>query len=186
MSRFSISKSPLSGVKVIERLQLGDERGFLSRLFCASDLDSAGWIGPIAQLNHTFTALKGTVRGMHYQRPPNAEIKLVSCLRGAILDVAIDLRQGSPTFLKWYAEVLSSQNLRALLIPKGVAHGYQSLTDNVELLYCHSETYVQEAEAGLNPMDPQLAIRWPLPITVMSSRDSGHQLINDTYEGVVI
>jgi dTDP-4-dehydrorhamnose 3,5-epimerase len=186
MNRFTISDTPLPGLKIVQRLKFGDERGFLSRMFCVHDLGGVGWSEPIAQLNHTFTKLAGTVRGMHYQRLPHTETKLVSCLHGEILDVAVDLRQGSPTFLKWHAEVLSSQNCRALLIPKGFAHGYQTLADNVELLYCHSEAYSPEAETGLRPTDPRLTIEWPLPISVISCRDAGFPLITDNYKGVAV
>ena len=107
---------------------MGDARGFLSRLFCAEELRAAGWTGPIAQINHTHTARKGTVRGMHFQYPPHAEMKLVSCLRGEVWDVAVDIRAGSQTFLRWHAEILSADNGRALLIPQGFAHGFQALT----------------------------------------------------------
>ncbi|WP_442597272.1 dTDP-4-dehydrorhamnose 3,5-epimerase family protein [Parapusillimonas sp. JC17] len=184
MSRFILTPLPVPGLKRVIRTRLGDERGYLTRLYCADELDAAGWHKPIAQINHTHTALKGTVRGMHYQRPPHAETKLVSCLQGRVWDVAIDLRQGSPTFLQWHAEELSADNLHALLIPAGFAHGFQALTDNVTLLYCHDESYTPEAEAGLNPKDPALSIRWPKPITVMSERDAHHPLISEDFAGI--
>ena len=114
MSRFLITDTPLIGLKRVQRQVLRDERGFLSRLFCADELHAAGWYGSVAQINHTCTRQAGTVRGLHYQKPPHAEIKLVSCLRGAVWDVAVDLRLGSPTFLRWHAELLSADNGRAL------------------------------------------------------------------------
>lgn len=186
MSRFTVSDTPLRGLKQVQRQRLGDSRGSLSRLFCAEELSGAGWVGPIAQINHTVTTRAGTVRGMHFQRPPHAEIKLVSCLRGEVLDVAVDLRTGSPTFLQWHAVRLSAENNLALLIPHGFAHGFQSLTDNVELLYCHSAAYAATAESGLNPMDERLAIAWPLPVTEMSVRDAQHALIGASFTGVVV
>jgi dTDP-4-dehydrorhamnose 3,5-epimerase len=186
MNRFISSTTPLSGLSVVEYLKVGDERGYLARLFCVAELGQVGWSGPIAQINHTYTELKGTVRGMHYQRSPHTEIKLVTCLHGEIMDIVVDLRCGSPTFLKWHAELLSSQNRRALLIPKGFAHGYQTLSADVELLYCHSEPYMPQAEAGLNVSDPSLGIEWPLPITVISKRDASHPFITKTYKGVVL
>ena len=128
MNRFRIQSTPLSGLQVITRQMLGDHRGFLSRLFCADELAQAGWTKPIAQINHTYTAKKGTVRGMHFQHPPHAEMKLVSCIRGEVWDVAVDLRANSPTFLHWHAEVLSADNHKALLIPEGFAHGFQTLS----------------------------------------------------------
>jgi dTDP-4-dehydrorhamnose 3,5-epimerase len=183
MSRFEIVDTPLAGLKLVRRQRLGDSRGFLSRLFCAEGLAAAGWSGPIAQINHTFTSRQGTVRGMHYQRPPHAEAKLVSCLRGEVWDVAVDLRAGSPTFLRWHAERLSADNGCALLIPQGFAHGFQTLSDDVELLYCHSAAYAAQAEAGLHPQDERMAIAWPLPITELSARDAGHPRITEAFTG---
>ena len=184
MSRFTIADLPLAGLKRVQRQRLGDNRGFLARLFCAEELAAAGWTKPIAQINHTFTAKQGTVRGMHFQRPPHAEMKLVSCIRGEVWDVAVDLRVGSPTYLHWHAERLSAQNGCALLIPEGFAHGFQALTDDVELLYCHSAAYSAQAEGGLNPNDPRLGIAWPLAIAELSARDAGHALITSDFEGV--
>jgi len=184
MSRFTITDLPLPGLKLVERQRIGDGRGFLSRLFCAEELTAAGWFKPIAQINHTCTAKRGTVRGMHFQRPPHSEMKLVSCIRGEVWDVAVDVRSGSPTFLRWHAERLSAENGRALLIPEGFAHGFQALTDDVELLYCHSAAYAAEAEVGLNPRDGRLAIAWPLAITELSARDACHPLVESGFEGV--
>jgi len=184
MKRFTVTDLPLAGLKRVERQRLGDQRGFLARLFCAEELAAAGWVKPIAQINHTYTARKGTVRGMHFQRPPQAEMKLVTCLRGEVWDVAVDLRADSPTFLHWYAEQLSADNGRALLIPEGFAHGFQALTDDVELLYCHSMPYAAAAEDGLSPQDERLGITWPLAITELSTRDAAHARIGDEFEGV--
>jgi dTDP-4-dehydrorhamnose 3,5-epimerase len=184
MSRFAVEHLPLAGLKRITRQRLGDERGFLARLFCAEALGNAGWAKPIAQINHTFTALPGTLRGMHFQHPPHAEMKLVSCLAGEVFDVAVDLRAGSPTFLQWHGEILSGENGRALLIPEGFAHGFQTLTPDVTMLYCHSQAYVPEAEAGLNPNDPRLKITWPRPVTVLSTRDENHPMLLPNFEGI--
>ncbi len=184
MSRFKLSDTALAGVRVVERQRVGDARGSLTRLFCADELREAGWMGPIAQINHTVTTRAGAVRGMHFQRSPHAEIKLVSCLRGEVFDVAVDLRPASPTYLHWHAERLSADNGRALLIPQGFAHGFQALADNVQLLYCHSAAYAPGAEAGLSPTDARLAIAWPLGISELSPRDAGHPQINDEFRGV--
>lgn len=184
MSRFSISDLPLAGLVAIQRSHMGDNRGFLSRLFCADELRAAGWHKPIAQINHTLTSRRGTVRGMHFQRAPHAEMKLVSCIRGEIWDVAVDLREGSPTFLKWHAERLSSQNGRAILIPEGFAHGFQSLSDDVELIYCHSTSHVPQSEGGLHPQDPRLGIAWPLEFAEISTRDAIHPLITTQFQGL--
>lgn len=186
MSRLTLSALPLTGLTLIERQRVGDERGFLSRLFCAEELLVAGWTKPIAQINHTYTARRGTVRGMHFQRAPHAEMKLVSCLRGEVWDVAVDVRGGSSTFLQWHAQRLSADNGRALLIPEGFAHGFQCLTDDVELLYCHAAAYNAGAEAGLHPGDARLAINWPLAIAELSTRDASHSLIDAAFEGVTV
>jgi dTDP-4-dehydrorhamnose 3,5-epimerase len=186
MSRFTVDDLPFAGLRAVTRQRIGDSRGFLSRIFCADELKAAGWERPIAQINHTFTARRGTVRGMHFQRPPEAEMKLVTCLKGEVWDVAVDLRTGSPTFLQWHAERLSAENGRALLLPEGFAHGFQALTDDVELLYCHSAAYVPAAEGGLNPRDARLAIEWPLPISEMSNRDTRHPVLDEEFAGVAV
>jgi dTDP-4-dehydrorhamnose 3,5-epimerase len=184
MRRFHISDLPLEGLKLVERTVLGDSRGFLARLFCADELRAAGWEGPVAQVNHTRTAIGGTVRGMHFQNPPDMEMKLVSCIRGCVWDVAVDLRVGSPTMLQWHAEQLSSGNQRALLIPEGFAHGFQALTDDAELLYVHSSAYVPASESGVHPQDPRLGISWPLPVEGLSARDSAHPFITRSFRGL--
>lgn len=186
MSRFIVHKSPLLGLKVVERKNLGDSRGFLSRMFCAEELAAAGWTYPIAQANLTRTMRKGTVRGMHYQRPPHTEMKLVNCVRGTVLDVAVDLRSGSPTFLQWHAEELSADNRRSMLIPEGFAHGFQALTDDCELLYFHSAAHAPGSEGALNALDPHLSIHWPLEITEMSERDRLHPRLTDLFTGLIL
>ncbi len=186
MSRFSIEPLPLAGLRRITRQRLGDARGYLARVFCAETLAAAGWNKPLAQINHTFTAKVGTARGLHFQRPPHAEMKLVACLRGEVFDVAVDLRRGSPTFLRWHGETLSGENGVALLLPEGFAHGFLTLSAEVEMLYCHSMPHAPEAEAGLDLRDPRLAIRWPREILTRSARDSAHPLLDQDFEGVVL
>ncbi|CCG07802.1 dTDP-4-dehydrorhamnose 3,5-epimerase family protein [Pararhodospirillum photometricum] len=184
--RLAVRDLPLPGLKRVERQRLGDHRGFLSRLFCAETLEAAGWRKPLAQINQTLTRERGTVRGLHYQKPPAAEIKLVMCLKGAIWDVAVDVRRGSSTFLHHHGEILSEENGYALLIPEGFAHGFQALTADVELLYCHSAPHAPDLEAGLNVADPRLALPWPLPVTGLSVRDAGQALLTPDFEGVVL
>jgi dTDP-4-dehydrorhamnose 3,5-epimerase len=184
MSRLMVTGTAIAGLCVVQRQRLGDDRGFLSRLFCAQELASAGWVQPIAQINHTFTAARGTVRGMHFQSPPHTEMKLVTCLRGAVWDVGLDLRASSPTFLQWCAAELSADNGCALLIPEGCAHGFQALTDDCELLYLHTAPYAAQAEGGLSATDARLAIRWPLPITLQSPRDLDHPRLAADFKGL--
>ena len=176
-SAFAARETPLAGVLLVQRHSVGDTRGFLSRLFCAQELAACGWHKPVAQINHTLTQVRGTVRGLHYQRAPHAEMKLVSCLRGEVWDVVVDLRPESPAYLQWHAGHLSAANHCAMLLPEGCAHGFQTLSDDVELLYCHSAAYAPNAEAGLHPLDPRLGIRWPLPVALLSPRDAQHPML---------
>lgn len=185
-ARFDIHTTPLSGLKVVERKLLGDSRGYLERMFCREELRDVFGERQVVQINHTLTQILGTVRGMHFQYAPHAEMKFVSCLRGAAFDVAVDLRKGSPTFLRWHAETLSADNHRTLAIPEGFAHGFQTLTDDCEMLYLHTAAYTPGAEAGLNPRDARLAIAWPLPIAEMSLRDAAHARVDDGFPGVVL
>ena len=186
MTRLTIAHLPLEGLKLITRRRLGDSRGFFSRIFCAEELAMAGWCKPIAQINQTVTPKSGTVRGMHFQHPPYSEMKLVTCLRGKVYDVAVDLRQGSPTFLSWHGEILSADNNKAMLIPEGFAHGFQALTDEVELLYCHSASYAAKFEGGVHPADPKFGIAWPMQIAMLSERDSSHALLTDFFSGILV
>ncbi len=186
MSRFDFHLTPLSGLIVVQRKPIEDSRGFFSRFFCADEFRQAGFTKPIAQINYTLTCKKGAVRGLHFQHPPYAEAKVVSCLKGDIFDVAVDLRRGSPTFLKWHGEILSAENHRSLLIPEGFAHGFQALTDDCELVYLHSASFQPEAEDTLNVGDPKLAIVWPLVMGEISERDRTHSFISEDFEGVAI
>ncbi|MEO5493518.1 MAG: dTDP-4-dehydrorhamnose 3,5-epimerase family protein [Sphingomonas sp.] len=185
MSRFSVSDAALAGLKKVVRERVGDNRGFFSRVFCAEDLAPAGWPGPIAQINLSFNTARGTVRGLHFQHSPRAEDKLVCCLRGAVWDVAVDLRLGSPTFRQWHAEILSAEGGEALLIPQGFAHGFQTLTADAELLYCHSIAYAPDLEGGLQPFDPAIGIDWPLTITELSARDERRPFVAKDFKGFV-
>ena len=186
MNRLDIQATPLAGLLRITSRQLGDERGYLARMFCQDELQAAGWHGPVAQSNLTYTRERGTVRGLHFQHPPHAEMKLVRCLRGEVWDVAVDLRRGSPSFLQWHAERLSADRFNALLIPEGFAHGFQTLSDEVEMLYLHSAAHAPQSEDGLNVADPRLAVAWPLPIGTLSARDHSLPFLTDRFEGIVL
>ena len=190
--RFDANPTPLSGLQVIDRKPIGDARGWFERFFCVDEFAALGLQKSIVQMNRTLTQKKGAVRGMHFQRNPHLETKIVSCLRGAVWDVALDLRAGSPTYLKWHAEVLSADNHRAYFIPDGFAHGFQALTDDCELLYLHTERFAPGVADGLNPADPALSIDWPLGIdthTELSESDRKRPLLSSMtpiFEGLLV
>lgn len=186
MSRFVPIKTPLAGLNILQRKHLGDARGYLTRLFDAEELAELGWPGPVAQINETGTGERGTVRGFHYQKPPFAEAKLITVTQGAVLDIAVDIRKGSPTFLQHHAVELSADSGLSYLLPEGFAHGYQALTDDVRMIYVHSAPHRAEAEAGLNITDPRLAVSWPLPVANLSARDQGFAMLPADFEGVSI
>lgn len=176
--------TPLTGLWVIETETRGDERGRFTRLFCSEQFAAIRPELRFVQSNLSYTSKRGTVRGMHFQRPPAQEAKLVRCLRGRVFDVTVDLRLGSPTFGRWHSVELSSDNERQIFIPEGCAHGFQALSDDVELLYQHTAAYASDYEDGVRYDDPTLAIAWPLPVTVLSERDRQHPLITPQFSGV--
>lgn len=184
MARFDFVRTPIAGLMLVQRQRLEDSRGFFSRFYCAEEFKALGVDQPIAQINHTLTRSKGAVRGMHFQSSPHTESKVVNCLHGEVFDVAVDLRKNSPTFLQWHGAVLSAENQRSLLIPKGFAHGFQALTDDCELIYLHTAEYQPAAEGAVHANDPRLAIAWPLDITEMSDRDRAHPLLAAEFEGI--
>jgi len=185
-SRFEITDTPLAGLKVIQRKPIEDARGFLCRFFCAGELAHIGFHKSIAQINHTRTCKIGAVRGLHFQYAPVAEAKIISCIKGEVYDVAVDIRQGSPTFLRWHAERLSADNYKSFFLPEGFAHGCQALTEGCELLYLHSESYKPETVGALNVSDPKIAIKWPLEIAELSERDRRHPFMNNDFKGVIL
>lgn len=182
-NRLIIEDLPIADLKVAYRKPVADSRGFLERIYCRDIFDAAGINESLSQINLTLTKRCGAVRGMHYQVEPYAEDKVVTCIRGKIFDVAVDLRQDSPTFLKWHAEILSPDLNKSYIIPKGFAHGFQALTDDCELLYLHTVPYHAEAEGGISPVDSLLDIKWPLPISDISDRDKSHPALTNKYKG---
>lgn len=183
-SRFEVSDTVLPGLRVLQRKVVTDGRGYFERIFCAEDLRAHLGMRQVLQINHTLTTKRGTVRGMHFQHPPHAELKVVSCLRGGVFDVAVDLRQDSPTYMKWHGEVLNADNHRTLLIPEGFAHGFQALTDDCELLYLHTATYEPLAEGRANALDPRLGIAWPLEVSERSARDASIPMLSEGFPGI--
>ena len=182
----NFAKLPLAGAYVIELEQFLDERGLFARTFCKEEFATIGFHKQIVQINHSVTRQKGAVRGMHYQLPPACEAKIIRCVQGEVFDVMVDIRATSPTFMQWHGVVLSKDNLRMVYIPAGFAHGFQSLTDNVELIYLSSAFYSPEYERGLRFDDPALAIKWPLPVSVISPKDQGCLFIDCNFKGIEI
>ena len=176
----------IHGVTIVELSSFSDHRGAFSRLYCEHELAVVIGDRHIAQINQSRTSMVGSVRGLHYQHPPHAEMKLVRCLKGRVWDVAVDLRAGSPTFLHWHAEELSPDNARMLVIPEGCAHGFQVLEANSEVLYLHTAFYTPEAEGGLLHRDPRLGIPWPLPVTDISDRDRRHLPLAPAFPGITV
>ena len=167
----------LKGSYVIELSPLGDSRGWFARTFCKEEFNEIGHTGEWVQMNHSFTKERGTIRGMHFQIPPHAEEKLVRCIAGSVFDVIVDLREDSETHLKWFGTELSADNKKMMYVPKGFAHGFQTLNTNVELLYAHTAFYQPEYESGLRFNDPVLNIEWPIEMTHISDRDRNHGLL---------
>lgn len=178
--------TPLSGAYVIEPEPFIDERGIFARTFCLKEFAKIGFDKQIVQINHSSTKQKGTIRGMHCQRPPASEIKFIRCVQGKVFDVMVDLRTRSSTFMQWFSVELSKDTMRMVYIPEGFAHGFQAMTDNAELIYHHSAFYSPEYEQALRYDDPALAIKWPLPIGFVSSKDRNYPLIDTTYKGIEI
>jgi dTDP-4-dehydrorhamnose 3,5-epimerase len=161
----------LAGVRLIELEPASDARGFFARTFCTREFAAQGLETGFPQHSVSYTARAGSVRGMHFQRPPHEEVKLLRCPRGAIHDVLIDLRPASPTYRRWEAYELTAQNRRQLYVPAGLAHGFQTLAPDTEVAYLISAFYVPEAAAGLRHDDPAFAITWPLPVADVSAKD---------------
>lgn len=167
---------PLAGAFLIEPERIGDERGFFARTWCREEFEARGLSAEIVQCNLSFNKKKGTLRGMHYQAPPHEEVKIVRCTMGAIYDVIIDLRPGSPTRRKRAALELTAENHIMLYVPKGFAHGFQTLEDNTEVFYQMSEYYHPESARGVRWDDPVFGIRWPQANPILSDRDRSHPL----------
>ena len=173
------NKLPLQGAYTINLEKNEDKRGFFARIFCLDEFEKQGLNISVIQMNTTLSKERGTVRGLHFQRPPKAEIKIVRCISGSIWDVIVDIRKSSPTYGKWYAAELNDNNRTMMYVPKGFAHGFQTLADNVELLYLHSEFYSKKNEGGLLYADKTVNIDWPLPVSDISERDKVHPMLSE-------
>ena len=166
-----IEPQSMHGLAVAHSTYNADVRGSFARWFCKEELSNLIGQRDIVQINHSRTVHVGAIRGLHFQRPPHAEMKLIRCLRGAVLDVVVDLRSNSPTYLRHHRETLREGDGKLLVVPEGFAHGFQTLEADTELLYLHTTAYAPAAEAGFHFNDPTFAIEWPLPATDISARD---------------
>lgn len=170
--------APLAGAFVIELKRLEDDRGFFARSFCREEFEKHGLNPSVDQCNVSFNPRRGTLRGMHFQADPHAEDKLVRCTQGVIWDVIVDLRTGSPSYAKWFGVELSASSRRALYIPKGFAHGFQTLSDDAEVLYMMAESYHPGFARGVRWNDPAFAIEWPIADPIISDRDRALPLLS--------
>ncbi|KHL54350.1 dTDP-4-dehydrorhamnose 3,5-epimerase [Xanthomonas cannabis] len=165
--------TPLAGAFVIAPEPRGDARGWFARVFCSDEMAQAGLASAFVQVNNSFNAEAGTLRGMHYQLPPAAEVKIVRCISGALWDAIVDLRPDSPTYLQWYGTELSADNRLALYVPRGFAHGFITLQPQTEALYFASAMYAPQAERGLRWDDARIGVRWPRVPQCVSDKDTG-------------
>lgn len=176
-------KTPLDGARVIELEKRGDDRGFFARFFCEKEFAAEGLETRFVQINNSLSSKKGTLRGLHYQLPPSGEVKVVRAIRGALYDVIVDLRAGSPTFGKWFGAELSAENRMMMYVPRGFAHAFITLTDDTEALYLVSDFYAPECERGLRFNDPALGIEWPIEPVEVSEKDRSWPDFNPEFHG---
>jgi len=177
-------ETKLEGLFTVDLNFHNDERGWFGRTFCEKEFNSIGFSQKFVQLNHSYNAKKGTLRGMHFQNPPFGETKLIRCIKGKVFDVAVDLRINSPSFLNWYGIELSSKNKKMILIPSGFAHGFITLEDHSELLYHHTEFYNQSADNGFIYDDQLININWPEAIRIISPKDKKLPTIKSSFQGI--
>ena len=177
-------ETPLKGAYTIELEKRGDDRGFFARFFCTEEFSKQGLSHSFAQINNSLTGKKGTLRGMHYQMMPSAEIKIVRCISGALYDVILDLRPDSSTFGQWFGETLSADNRTMMYCPKGFAHGFVTLEDDTEAFYLVSDPYAPELERGIRYNDPKFNIEWPVEPREISDKDSSWPDFDTDWHGV--
>ncbi len=176
----------LNGSFTIDVEPFRDSRGFFTRTFCENEFAAQGLVKHFVQANHSGTEGKGVIRGMHFQHAAFCEVKLVKCIQGAIFDVIVDVRAGSPTFLQWFGAELSAENKRMMYVPAGFAHGFQSLSDYSEITYMVSAFYNKESEGGIRYDDPAVNIAWPLPVSLVSDKDLAIPVIDANFKSVTI
>jgi dTDP-4-dehydrorhamnose 3,5-epimerase len=181
----TFESTPIGGLTLASREVFSDARGSFSRLFGSEEFSQPCDIS-IVQINHSVTRAAGSVRGMHFQFLPHDETKIVTCLFGEVFDVAVDLRAASPTFLHWHGVNLNGDSLKSFVIPPGVAHGFQVLSEEARLVYFHSKSYQPKSEGRVHPLDPAVKIAWPLPVINLSARDSTAPFLPPDYVGIQV
>lgn len=177
-------KTPLEGARLIELEKRGDDRGFFARAFCETEFAREGLVSRFVQMNNSLSGKKGTLRGMHYQMAPHAEVKVVRCIQGALWDAIVDLRPQSPTYLKWFGAELSAENRMSMYVPRGFGHAILTLTDDVEAIYMVSDAYAPEAERGIRWNDPKIGVEWPIEPVEISQKDAAWPDFDPTFHGV--
>lgn len=180
----SFQPTPVAGSHLVDPVRRGDDRGFFSRLFCGEEFAAMGLESRFVQVNNSLTRQKHALRGMHYQLPPAAEVKVVRCIRGALFDVVADLRPDSPSFGRWFGAELTAENRRMLVVPRGCAHGFLTLEPDTEALYLVSATYAPEQERGLRFDDPFFNIEWPAAPVELSPKDAGWPAFDPEWHAV--
>jgi dTDP-4-dehydrorhamnose 3,5-epimerase len=176
----------LKGAYIIELEPFRDSRGLFARTFCKKEFKKIGHHKEFVQFNHSATTHKGTIRGMHYQVPPGAEIKLIRCVSGSVYDIIIDVRHKSPTFLSYFGVELNEENMKMIYVPEGFAHGFQTLENNAQLIYHHTQFYNPEYERGIRYNDPAVGIEWPLEAVNVTEKDKNYPLIDNNFKGIKI
>jgi len=182
----TIRETEIKGLFIIEPTPFQDHRGIFARTFCKNEFKSIEFEKEFVQFNHSINKFKGTLRGLHFQRPPYAETKYVRCVEGSIFDVAVDIRKGSPTYLQYFGIELSAQNLLGLLIPEGFAHGFQTLEDNTSVMYHTTNFYSPNFESGLRYNDSLINIAWKLPPVNLSEKDKSQPIIDNDFVAIEV
>jgi dTDP-4-dehydrorhamnose 3,5-epimerase len=183
VGQMTFEETKLKGAYIVSLNMLSDDRGLFARTFCKKEFKQINHRKEFVQMNHSWNKHKGTIRGMHYQIPPFQEVKLIRCIKGKVLDVIIDLRKYSPTFLQHVSVELSADNKKMIYVPEDFAHGFQALEDDTELIYHHTEYYMPDADRGLRYDDPALNIKWSLPPVMVSDKDKSYKLIDNSFKG---
>lgn len=178
--------SDIEGLYTVVLKKLEDDRGLFARTFCKNEFKKVGFDKEFVQFNHSFNKIKGTIRGMHFQKMPFAETKLIRCVQGAVYDVAVDIRKNSPTYLQWFGVELTALNMVSVLIPEGFAHGFQTLKNDSALIYHHTAFYTPPADAGIRFDDPAININWKLPAENVSDKDKSYPFIDKNFKGIIL